>query len=73
MVNEFKNCTDDSSDSGVGWIEGANPTNASDSYAINDDGGDDDRNSDSEQDPEEDPEDESDGDKTQKKRVVAER
>ena len=61
MVKEFGNSTDDSSKGGLGWCEGAGPSNA-----LGRDAGDNSSDSsDDKEDPEEDPEEETDGSETQ--------
>ena len=60
MVKEFGNSTNDSSEGGLGWYEGAGPSNAQGSDARDDNNDD----SDDEEDPEEDPEEQTDGTET---------
>ena len=62
MIKEFRNCTNDSSNGGFGWYEGANHSDTPGRDA-GDDNNDDSNGSDN-GDDEEDPEEESDGDKT---------
>ena len=79
MVNEFRNCTDDSSDGGFGREEGACPFNVpdretrdDDDDGNDDDNGSDDSNGNDEEDPEEDLEEELDGDKTLEMGIIHE-
>ena len=60
MVKEFGNSTNDSSEGGMGWYEGAGPSNAPTRY-VGDNNSDD---GDDEEDLEEDPEEQTDGTET---------
>ena len=68
MIKEFRNCTDDSSEGGLGWCESACPSNVPGRDA----GCDSSDNGDDEKDPKEDLEEEIDGTETQEEGVVRE-